>query len=184
MHFYTHNLVIPLLWRGFLPKILFLWFIGINYLQQVRLTYSIIQMGFQALAFFIILGLRIIFSPLKSLMECTPYNETSCLNFGIIFRISLSLIVLQVILSICLLFRNSFARIVNEGVWGIKICISLLIFFLSLIVPDTLIRFYGWVTKFSSCLVHFLIFVVFSDISYIYSRYLFSNFHGSENKIK
>lgn len=165
-------------------KLCFCRLIGINYIQQIRITYCLIQIVFQAIALIVILGGRVIFSPLKSLMECSDAELDTCLNFGVIYRISLSLVIVQFILGVCLLFRNSFARIVNEGVWPIKIFLTFLLFSLSLIIPDTIVRTYGWITKFSGTIVCFLIFVALSDVSYVFSRFLFSSFHSSDFKIK
>jgi len=70
-------------------------------------------------------------------------NLNICLGIASVYRVSFLLTVFHLIIMLCCLTRDEFAKTINEGLWVIKLPILILGFYASLMVPNSWVQIWA-----------------------------------------
>lgn len=70
-------------------------------------------------------------------------NDPSiCLNLSLIVRVGLALFILHLIIILCLLTKDSFAKYVNENLFMVKFLMIFVIIFLLTYIPNSALSYF------------------------------------------
>ena len=101
--------------------------IGATFKQMVRFAYVIFDTIFYALALIIVYGISDALSKsnrvseyLRNHLKCPEDSGLQCLGISSVYRISLALVGIHIIVLLFLLMKNGCSRFVNEKLWFIK----------------------------------------------------------------
>jgi len=105
-----------------------------SFKQQVRLAYFVFDAIFVGLGLAILYGLSSLLVKLSwvqwalDYVDCGGSGIASCLGISSVYRISLALAVMHVMILLMLLLRNGCSRVFNEEIWMFKVLMIVVVF--------------------------------------------------------
>jgi len=125
--------------------------INTSFKQQVRLGYFVFDGVFVALGILILYGLSGILSEIGFIadiigkyVQCEPgQGIDSCLGVSSIYRLSLALAAMHILILLMLLLRNGCSKVFNEQVWPFKIFLIIGVFIACFFIKNDSFKLYS-----------------------------------------
>lgn len=112
-----------------------------------------------------------------------PNDESldSCLGLSSVYRLSFVLAIFHLIVLLCCLTRDSFAKIVNEGLWGFKLILILAGFIGMLFVSNNFFEPYAKSSMYISGIFLFVQAVCLIDAFYLWAQFWAKKYDDGNN---
>jgi len=148
--------------------------INASFKQQVRLAYFVFDGIFVALGILLLYGLSGALSEIGFIadiigkyVQCQPGEGIdSCLGVSSIYRLSLALAAMHILILLMLLLRNGCSRVFNEEVWPFKILLIVGVFVGCMFIKNDSFQIYSTIAMVAG--VIFLLFQIIMIIDLFY----------------
>jgi len=158
-----------------------------SFKQQVRLAYFVFDAIFVGLGLLILYGLSGLLVKLSWIqwaidyIDCGGSGIASCLGVSSVYRLSLALMVMHVLILLMLLLRNGCSRVFNEEVWMFKVLLIIVVFAGSFLIKNDSFKIYSNVAMILS--FFFLLFqvVMILDLFYTWGVNWVKNYDEGSN---
>jgi len=150
--------------------------INASFKQQVRLAYFVFDSIFVALGILLLYGLSGLLSEIgfietiiSKYIQCQPGGGgiASCLGVSSIYRLSLALAAMHVLILLMLLLRNGCSRVFNEEVWPFKILLIVGVFCGCMFIKNDSFQIYSSISMVAGAI--FLLFQIVMLIDLFYT---------------
>lgn len=149
--------------------------INASFKQQVRLAYFVFDGVFVALGILILYGLSGMLSEIgfvadiiSRYVQCQPgEGVASCLGVSSIYRLSVALAAMHLLILLMLLLRNGCSRVFNEEVWPFKILLIIGVFIGCFFIKNESFRLYSTISAVAGGI--FLLFQIVMLIDLFYT---------------
>jgi energy-converting hydrogenase Eha subunit E len=145
-----------------------------SFKQQVRLAYFVFDAIFVALGLVILYGASSLLVKLDwikwvldNYLDCGGDGIASCLGISSVYRLSLALVALHVLILLMLLLRNGCSRVFNEEVWPFKVVLIVIVFVGCFFIKNESFKTYSNIAMIFS--FFFLLFQIVMIIDLFYS---------------
>lgn len=150
--------------------------------KDVKMAYGIMVLFFSAILMFILYFGSKYLHFAKLFVNCPDGADLdSCLGLASVYRLSFVLAVFHLLVLLCCLTRDSFAKIVNEGLWGFKMLLILGGFFGMLFVSNNFFIPYAKASMYFGGLFLFVQAVSLIDAFYLWAQFWAKKFDDGNN---
>lgn len=138
--------------------------------KDVKMAYGILLMFYCALLFVLLFWVSGWLSFATKMIGCEG-QDGSCLGISAVLRLSFVLAVLHLLVGLSCLTRDTFAKIVNEGLWGFKMLLVVGGFIGSLFIPNTFFTKYAQFSLYAGFIYLFAQAVSLIDGFYLWAEF-------------
>lgn len=104
-------------------------------------------------------------------IQCPQESLDTCLGISAVYRFSFVFAIFHLVVLLCCLTRDAFAKCVNEGCWFVKALIIFAGFIVTLYIPNEFFRYYAELTNYGG-----FAFLLVQSVSLIDFLYLWAEF--------